>query len=263
VEDLLVVPDGPLAHVPVEAFLPGDAAAPLGATHRITYGPSGAVLLALARGGPGQTWERSVLAVGNPALAGASTAADSEAMRDGSLGPLPAAEDEARAVMDLVGGASGDLLLGRRATRDRWLGLEPGRYRYLHFAAHALVDDARPDRTRLVLAGGALTLPDIRRLDLTAQLVTLSACETALGRRVRGEGVIGLPHAFLAAGARGAVVSLWRVGDRSTAEFMRAFYEQVAAGQSPAEALRTVRRQRLDSVSPAVWSAFVLVGGTR
>jgi CHAT domain-containing protein len=178
---------------------------------------------------------------------------------------LPWAEDEARAVHRLVAGPGGDLLLGRRATRERWLALDPSRYRYLHFAAHAVVDDERPDRTRLVLAGGNLALPDIRRLTLTAELATLSACETALGRGVRGEGVIGLPHAFLSAGARGVVVSLWRVGDRSTGEFMQEFYAELAAGRPPAEALRVVRRRWISNPpphgSPAAWGAFVLVGG--
>jgi CHAT domain-containing protein len=125
------------------------------------------------------------------------------------------------------------------------------------------VDDAQPDRTRLVLADGGLTLPDIRRLPLTAELVTLSACETALGRRVRGEGVIGLPHAFLAAGARGAVVSLWRVGDRASAEFMREFYAAVAAGRPAADALRDARGRLIaGGHPPAAWAAFILVGGT-
>jgi CHAT domain-containing protein len=153
------------------------------------------------------------------------------------------------------------LLLGRRATRDRWLARDPGRYRFLHFAAHALVDDERADRTVLVLADGGLALSDIRRLRLTAELVTLSACETALGRNVRCEGIVGLPHAFLAAGARGALVSLWRVGDRSTADFMQRFYGEVAVDHHPAEARRRARRPAAGEAAPAVWSAFVLVGG--
>jgi CHAT domain-containing protein len=262
VEDLLVLPDGPLAYLPLEALLPTPAGPPLGFTHRVIYGPSGSVLLALARAGAGETWERSVLAVGNPSPP-ASPPPDGDALRGRPLDPLPAAEDEARAVYHLLGAGQGDLLLGRRATRDRWLDREPGRYRYLHFAAHALVDDARPDRTRLVLAGGDLTLADIRRLTLTAQLVTLSACETALGPRVRGEGVIGLPHAFLAAGARETMVSLWRVGDRPTAQFMREFYAELAAGRPAADALQAVRRRRItQDAAPATWASFILVGGT-
>jgi CHAT domain-containing protein len=157
-----------------------------------------------------------------------------------------------------------DLLVGRGASLERWRAREPARFRYLHFAAHAIVDDRRPDRTRVALAGGDLTLSDIREANLTAELVTLSACETALGRQVRGEGVIGLPHAFLSAGARAVVVTLWRVRDRTAAEFMGEFYRAVAAGSGPAEALRAVRQrwsaENTGRSKPAAWAAFVFVG---
>ncbi|HXV85220.1 MAG TPA: CHAT domain-containing protein, partial [Gemmatimonadales bacterium] len=156
------------------------------------------------------------------------------------------------------------LLVGRQATAERWHAREPGRYRYLHFAAHAVVDDRQPDRTHVALAGGNLSLPDIRRTALAADLVTLSACETALGRQVRGEGVIGLPHAFLSAGARAVVVTLWRVRDRAAADFMREFYAEVAAGAPPAVALRTVRGRWIGSAgsraAPNAWAPWVLVG---
>ena len=117
----------------------------------------------------------------------------------------------------------------------------------------------------MLLSGAELDLSAIRRLTLNAELVALSACETGLGRRFRGEGVIGLPHAFLAAGARGVVVTLWRVADSFTAEFMEEFYAQVAAGRPPAEALHSVRRRWIEGGGPrwhpARWGAFVLVGG--
>jgi CHAT domain-containing protein len=143
--------------------------------------------------------------------------------------------------------------------------LDPSRYRYLHFAAHARVSDRQPKETHVVLSGGNLDLAAIRQLRLRADLVTLSACETALGLRVRGEGVIGLPHAFLAAGARGVLVTLWRIGDESAANFMREFYGELHAGRSAAEALRLVRQKWIReggaSAHPARWAPFVLVGG--
>jgi CHAT domain-containing protein len=116
----------------------------------------------------------------------------------------------------------------------------------------------------VTLVGGDLALPDIRRAELAADLVTLSACETALGRQVRGEGVIGLPHAFLSAGARAVVVTLWRVRDRAAADFMREFYAAVATGTPPADALRGVRQRWIGSgdrrAVPEAWAAFVLMG---
>lgn len=193
-------------------------------------------------------------------------AADASESRGGStrssLGRLPYALEESRRIADLYRAEGADLLLGRQATAANWLDHRPARYRYLHFAAHAVVDDRRPDRTALILADGAFDLGRIRASRIDADLVTLSACETALGKRVRGEGVIGLPHAFLSAGAHGVVVSLWRVRDRAAGEFMTAFYAQLRNGDSPAAALTEVRRGLIArGAHPADWASFVLVGG--
>jgi CHAT domain-containing protein len=261
---LLVIPDGPLSHVPLEVLVPPGASRPWGADRRFTYGPSASVLLALARAPRAGGWERAVLAVGNPAGGGAAAAPAAVRGSDGPLAPLPYAEEEARAIRDLFRDQGADLLVGRDATLGRWRADGPARYRYLHFAAHAVVSDRQPERTGLVLADGDLDLAAIHRLALHSELVTLSACETALGRRVRGEGVIGLPHAFLASGARGVVVTLWRVADRSTADFMREFYGELHAGQAPADALLSVRRRWIRAGGPRAhpyyWAPFVVVG---
>ncbi|MEO8089181.1 MAG: CHAT domain-containing tetratricopeptide repeat protein [Gemmatimonadales bacterium] len=264
-DEILVIPDGPLAHTPLEVFLPGGAREPWGANRRLIYGPSASVLLALTRGRNPETWTHTMLAVGNPSVGRGRIRDSLRAANDLEPGSLPYAEEEARAVSDLFRGEGADLLLGRHATIDRWMKLGPSDYRYLHFATHARVNDRQPDRTHLVMSQGVLTLPEIRDLRLRAELVTLSACETALGRRVRGEGVIGLPHAFLAAGARGVLVTLWRIGDESAADFMREFYQELRAGQSPAEALRIVRHKWMTgdgpSAHPSRWAPFILVGG--
>jgi CHAT domain-containing protein len=244
---LLVIPDGPLGHLPFEALMRPAERTPLGATTTVAYGPSASVLLALAKRDAEAAWPRTLLAVGNPVAAG-----------------LPHAESEARAVFRMFEPASADLLVGRQATRERWLSLEPARYRYLHIAAHAEVNDRRPGETRVLMSGGALDLAAIRALRLRADLVTLSACETALGQRVRGEGVIGLPHAFLAAGAHAVIVTLWRIDDRATARFMEEFYDELLGGSAPAVALQSVRRrwvERQPREHPAFWAPFVLVGG--
>jgi CHAT domain-containing protein len=208
-----------------------------------------------------------MLALGNPTAGSGNyrTTAERSASADEPPPPLPFAEPEARAIRDLFRDRGADLLVGKPATPARWLKLDPSRYRYLHFAAHARVSDRRPEDTHLVLSGGNLGLAAIRRLRLRADLVTLSACETALGRRVRGEGIIGLPHAFLAAGARGVLVTLWRIGDESAADYMRQFYRELHEGRSPAEALRVVRHKWMvghgPSAHPSRWAPFVLVGG--
>lgn len=265
--EILVVADGPLAHIPVEVLVSARGALPWGATARFVYGPSATVLLTLLRAPRPGGWERTMLALGTTSAGSSNygTPVERTASADDRPPPLPYAGPEARAIRDLFRDRGADLLVGNRATPERWLELDPSRYRYLHFAAHARVSDRRPEDTHLVLNGGNLDLAAIRRLSLRAELVTLSACETALGRRVRGEGIIGLPHAFLAAGARGVLVTLWRIGDESAAEFMGEFYRELHEGRSPAEALRVVRNTWIrgggPSAHPSRWAPFVLVGG--
>jgi CHAT domain-containing protein/tetratricopeptide (TPR) repeat protein len=263
--ELFVIPDGALAYVPFEVLVPRQGETPLGATKRITYGPSASVLASLATSAARGNWERAILAVGNPISSAGRSTDSHRAGDDTTLASLPFAEEEARVVSALFRPRGADVLTGRRATVERWQELRPRRYRYLHFAAHARVNDVRPDETHLSLANSRLDLRAIRRLDLTAELVTLSACETALGPRVRGEGVVGLPHAFLAAGARGTIVTLWRIADRSAADFMREYYRALTAGRSPSAALLAVRQAWLTDATrpshPAYWAPFVLVGG--
>lgn len=263
--EIVVLPSGPLAHLPFEVLIPEAAAGPWGTARRFVYGPSASVLLALAGAPAPESWGRTILAVGDPALPRNPGSDAQHGVRTDPLLPLPHAAAEARDVARLFRAGGADVLLGRHATRERWLELDPARYRYLHFAAHARVDDRRPERTHVVLAGQPLDLAAIRRLRLRSELVTLSACETALGRRLRGEGVIGLPHAFLAAGARGVVVTLWRIDDRSTARFMGDFYRELHAGRDPADALLRARRARITAggaeAHPSRWAPFVLTGG--
>ena len=251
---LLVVLDGPLHRIPAEVILSGNPAG-YDAARRISYGPSASVLTALART-PQVRWSRAMLAVGNPTLENPDTAI--------GQGALPFAEREARAVHDLFRGDGAELLVGRRATLARWLDLSPGRYRYLHFALHARASDRRPEQSALLFAGKALSLPEIRRLHLNAELVTLSACETAVGRWVRGEGVVGMQYAFLAAGARSALVTLWRVPDQAAADFVQAFYLELKGGYPAATALARVRSRWIAAADqrahPSRWAAFVLVG---
>jgi CHAT domain-containing protein/tetratricopeptide (TPR) repeat protein len=263
-DEVLVVADGPLATIPVETFLRTPGASPWGADTRFVYGPSASVLLALARSQTGNRWDREALAIGNP---GSVVLSNDQASRgttnETELPSLPGAGNEARSVVQLLGG---DALVGSDATLEKWLSLDPSRYRYLHFATHALLNDKHPDRTSLILAHGRLDLAEIRRLRLSSELVTLSACETGLGQRLRGEGTIGLPHAFLAAGAKSVIVSLWKVEDRATAQYMADFYAKVHAGVSPEDAMLSVRQARIKAKGPnshpSSWAPFILVGSS-
>jgi CHAT domain-containing protein len=149
-------------------------------------------------------------------------------------------------------------------------------YRYVHIASHSCVDKDRPRLSGIVLSlfdsqgkpqDGFLRLHQVYNLKLRADLVVLSACETAMGKEVRGEGLVGLTRGFMYAGASRVLVSLWRVNDRATAELMRLFYHAMlmdhlrpaAALQAAQIALRKQPRWR----SPYYWAPFVLQGESR
>ena len=149
-------------------------------------------------------------------------------------------------------------------------------YRLVHFATHGFFNSEQPELSGLVLSlvdrggksqDGFLRLTDIYNLRLPAEVVVLSACQTALGKEIRGEGLIGLTRGFMYAGARRVVASLWQVDDLATAELMRVFYQGMLTEQlRPAAALRKAQRQLAQDprwASPFFWSAFVLQGEWR
>jgi CHAT domain-containing protein len=156
------------------------------------------------------------------------------------------------------------------------LSTELGRYRYLHFATHGFLDNERPELSGVALSlldrdgrdkDGFLRLVEIYNLRLAAELVTLSACETGLGKQVSGEGIVGLTHGFLHAGASRVLVSLWKVDDRASARLMGRVYEGIFREKlSPAAALRKAQlslRQDPATSDPFFWAAFVLHGEPR
>ena len=274
-DQLVISPDGALARVPFEALLavdaPADAAAPRGAylveRYAISYTPSASALATFALGrGPGAA-HREVLAVGAPEFGAIAPHGMS-----GPLAPLPSTAGELTALRALAAPRPCTVLSGAAATRERVLALPSLRSAGLiHIATHGLADPAAPERSGLWFsapsdseAPGFVSLDDLFGLRLSAGLVTLSACETGLGRIERGEGVIGLSRAFLAAGARSVVVSLWSVNDRSTAALMRRFYAPLLARSAPrASALAEAKRALLaepSTRSPFYWAAFVLIG---
>jgi len=149
-------------------------------------------------------------------------------------------------------------------------------YRVVHFATHGIADTRNPELTGLVLslvdaAGkpreGFLGLSDIYDLDLAADLVVLSGCRTALGKEVRGEGLMGLTRGFLYAGVPRVVGSLWPVQDRTTAELMSRFYKAMwQRGMPPAAALRDAQSSLSRDPryrNPHSWAGFVLQGDWR
>jgi CHAT domain-containing protein len=280
---LLVVAPEILHYVPFEALPdPSDPLNPLIAGHPVDRLPSASVLAALrARRAARTPPQRLLSAIGDPVSgdsddrvpAGAKGYGDAE----GRLPRLPDAGREIQDILRLARSAHpGEEVVsatGFGATRDRVLAGALGSSSISHLAAHGLLDAERPERSALLLSRydargrhreGRLTAEDVRGLRLSADLIVLSACQTALGRDLRGEGPMGLTHAFLSAGASGVVVSLWSVDDRATAVLMERFYRGLlAGGLPPAEALRqaqlALRREPRWS-APFYWAGFVLEG---
>jgi CHAT domain-containing protein/Tfp pilus assembly protein PilF len=282
VKRLVIVPTASLAAFPFEALVTGliggnkprdfgDIEFVLD-RYTVTHAPSSAVLVEVARLGarkergktlvladpvyPSETKDapapeslrgipapksfRRIVKTRNEALAIARVIAGKEEPSSEALGRL-AKERSGSFHSERI-----DLHLGMEASRERLAGDLRG-FGTIHLAAHGYVDREHPGRTGIALAfeegiEGYVTLVDALDLDLDADLVVLSACETATGAFARGEGVESLAGAFLYAGARGVIASLWQVSDRAAAETMRGFYQRAIAGKlSPAEALRQAK----------------------
>jgi len=189
------------------------------------------------------------------------------------LSRLPFSAMEIEHIAGLVSDRQRLVATGFEATRENIVKGAVADYRFIHFGTHGLINARHPALSTLVFSlvdetgnssNGFLRLHDIYNLELAADLVVLSACETGLGREIRGEGLVGLTQGFMYAGAKSVVASLWRVSDRATAELMTLFYRYLLEdGDSPASALR---RAQLDLAAerrwrdPYFWSGFVLHG---
>jgi len=260
---LIVVPDGALHFVPFEALTIPNSRELVIERFAVSYLPSAALLhrVPSSAGSWKWPWERELIALGNPQLV--------ESDED-SFQPLPYAEDEVRDIADMLSGRS-DLHLGA-AAQKAVLSQDLRDVPVLHFSTHAVADTRDSERSRILLAPrtageppDSLYLAEIYDLNLTGvQLVTLSACDTERGKVIRGEGVEGFSRALLAAGASSAVTTMWEVGDRSSAEFMKRFYFFLASGESKAAALRRAKleflRSRLAWSEPRYWAGYVLNG---
>ena len=282
---LIIAPDGPLWELPFQAlasganrFLIEDAA--------ISYAPSLTYLLEMNRkraSGQGRA-QRTLLAIGNPALAQQTVARAQIATRSDDklepLQPLPMAKEEAQALANLYGLEQSKVYIGADAMEDRFKA-EAGEYRILHLATHGILNNSSPMYSQVLFSqsgnnekeDGLLEAWEIMNLDLKADLVVLSACETARGRIGAGEGVIGLTWALFVAGVPATVVSQWKVMDASTQQLMVEFHRQLKTkpAQGKAEALRQAtlkvmkqpRANRPHSNHPYYWAPFVLVGASR
>lgn len=190
-----------------------------------------------------------------------------------SLPRLVFSRREAAAIMTLTPPGEGLEALDFQASRETATSADLAQYRIVHFATHGLLDSKHPELSGLVLSlvnqqgkpqNGFLDLQDVYNLNLAADLVVLSSCETGLGKEIDGEGLVGLTRGFMYAGAQRVIASLWKVDDAATAELMEHFYRGVIKqGMSPAAALRQAQLDMLKKkawAAPYYWGAFTLQG---
>ena len=278
---LVVVPEGALQYVPFALLPEPGGAEPLLVRHEVVALPSASALAALRRDlGPRPPAGRLLAVVADPVFSGTDARVPhlpgAVAEPGSRFQRLRFSRAEAEGIAALAPEAERLVALDHAAGKELAMSGGLGGYRLVHLATHAVIDDQRPELSGLVLSlvdeqgrpkDGTLRLQDVYDLELGADLVTLSACETALGRDVRGEGLVGLVRGFMYAGAPRVVASLWSVDDRATAELMRRFYRGLLEeGRPPAAALAEAQRALAAQpqwASPYFWSAFVLQGEWR
>ncbi len=189
---------------------------------------------------------------------------------------LPFTRQEADGLLALTSKDSSLRAVDFSASRTNVLNSDLSQYRYVHFATHGLLDTERPGLSSLVLStidaqgkpqDGFLRANDIYNMKLPAELVVLSACQTGLGKEVKGEGLIGLTRGFMYAGAKRVVVSLWSVNDKATSDLMTNFYRgMLKNNERPAAALRAAQIEMWKQKkwqSPYYWAAFTMQGEWR
>lgn len=273
--ELVIIPDGILWDLPFQAlqsrpdhYLIEDCT--------ISYAPSLTTLREMMGSRRQPIQRQTLLAFANPTI-GASVAGRRKiTLMDEHLAPLPDAEIQAKSVAEVYRPDS-QVFLGAEAREDRWKAEAP-RYRILHLATHGVLDDRSPLYSYLVLSpsnnptnpeDGLLEAWEIMRTRLHADLVVLSACETARGRISAGEAVIGLTWAFFVAGTPTTVVSQWKVESASSSALMADFHQRWKGGSSglpKARALQMAAVKMLQSSNyshPFYWAGYILVGDGR
>ncbi len=215
--------------------------------------------------------------VRHPHLALSQSQSDFDFGTNGAgLPRLFASRDEAKAIVALAPAGTSYQALDFQANREQALKSDLNQYRVLHFATHGLLNTSRPQFSGIVLSlydekgrerDGFLRLNQIYNLRLSNELVVLSACSTALGKDVKGEGLIGLTRGFMYAGAPRVIASLWKVDDEATTELMKLFYRNLLQKQIPASAALSAAQAEMRAQprwrSPYYWAAFTLQGDWR
>lgn len=297
--EALPIPPRPLVekNIDVQTVIAPEDFSPLITTHEIVTLPSVSTLAAIRqekRRPP--SGDKIVAVIADPvfsthddrvhsdsqlpalAFAGSDTRSTAPALPDkgvrgGRAARLLYASEEADAILAATPHGAGMVARGFDASRETAMSPLIGQYQIVHFATHGFFNSEHPELSGMILsmvnpdgsnANGFMALQDIYHLDLAADLVVLSACDTALGKNIKGEGLVGLTHGFLSAGSKTVVASLWKVDDRATSFLMAEFYKSMLEdGLPPAAALRFAKQKTQQQKAwnaPYFWAGFILQG---
>jgi CHAT domain-containing protein len=263
IERLVIVSDGVLHRMPFEVLTVDAGSAPLGERFEISVVPSATLWQRLRQSRPSPVGGRAMV-FADPELQGGSPDGDLR------LRPLPWARHEAKAIGRLLDLDAGDVLEGHAASERALKHLSFAPFGVLHLAAHARADTAFPGRSAVFLAPGDegedgwLQPREIVQLQLGGRLVVLSACESADGSLLSGEGPLSLARAFFAAGAGVVVATRWPLRDDDAAFLMERFYRALRAGEDVGGALRRARGDAVAAGFPAgAWASVAVLGNGR
>lgn len=270
-ERLVIIRDGPLHLVPFDALVSADNQYVV-ESHIVSYAPSATTFFLLRTLVRPQDQPHGVVAVGGIPYnhSGLKQSAVTRGFSDSGLSDLPTSEEEARAAVEALPDPSNVLLVGDEATETAFK--KSINHRVIHLAVHAIANPEQPDRAALVLLSdpsngedGFLETSEIVQLQLNADLVVLSACNTAVGPIEGEEGIATLARSFLLAGARTVVSTLWPIEDDTTRYLMKSFYVSLARSKSAPEALRVAKKKMLetfgsDQALPYYWAGFTVEG---
>jgi CHAT domain-containing protein len=278
IKKIIIVPDGFLYYLPFEALMEQEAPVRQETTQKeqarrfliekyeFSYAPSASALVRLLERRKSDQRAMDFLAVAVP------KPPEPINLVSGLAPGFPAlkyARREISTISRFFEGNKKEIIAGPEAEEGRLKQISLVDFGIIHFAAHGFFDDKNWDRSGLVLwrnknstEDGLFQPRDIYLLDLSSDLVVLSACQTGKGRLETGEGLIGLASAFLIAGSDSVLVSLWNINDRSTAQFMEYFYSFLTEGKSITRALKEAKVAMIHSRNnhPFYWAAFVLLG---
>jgi CHAT domain-containing protein len=290
----------PFASLPDPAGTAGGSPQPLIATHEVVTAPSASVLAQIREDASHRKPAEKLVAIiadpvftrDDPRMVRKEPAAVNTSSHEmpadmlrsditrsaaesglGGFERLRFSRQEAQQIARLVPGSEKLTALDFSANRETATDTALAQYRMIHFATHGIINNQHPELSGLVLSlvnrqgesvDGFLRLYDVYNLKLNADLVVLSACQTALGKEMTGEGLVGLTRGFVYAGAPRVVASLWQIDDRVTAELMESFYRgMLVRGERPAEALRSAQLAIWKTKgwdAPYYWAAFTLQG---